>query len=52
MFHKGTTPLQAEIIAEQLCYLAMLPPHININRLEIMPVRQTWAPFAIYRDPA
>ncbi|QPL45815.1 SDR family NAD(P)-dependent oxidoreductase [Halomonas sp. A40-4] len=50
--YKGTTPLQAEDIAEQLYYLATLPPHININRLEIMPVRQAWAPFAIGRDPA
>lgn len=49
--YKGTTPLQAEDIAEQLYYLATLPPHININRLEIMSVRQAWAPFAIDRDP-
>lgn len=50
--YRGTTPLQAEDIAEQLYYLATLPAHININRLEIMPVRQAWAPFAINRDPA
>lgn len=49
--YKSTTPLQAEDIAEQLYYLATLPPHININRLEIMPVRQAWAPFAVDRDP-
>jgi len=50
--YRGTTPLQAEDIAEQLYYLATLPAHININRLEIMSVRQAWAPFAIDRDPA
>ena len=50
--YKGTTPLQAEDIAEQLYYLATLPAHININRLEIMPVRQAWSAFAIDRDPA
>ena len=50
--YKGTTPLQAEDIAEQLFYLATLPAHININRLEIMPVRQAWSAFAIDRDPA
>lgn len=49
--YRGTTPLQAEDIAEQLYYLATLPAHININRLEIMPVRQAWSPFAINRDP-
>ncbi|MGQ7262012.1 SDR family NAD(P)-dependent oxidoreductase [Vreelandella sp. V005] len=50
--YRGTTPLQAEDIAEQLYYLATLPPHININRLEIMSVRQAWSAFAIDRDPA
>ncbi|GEN26522.1 NAD(P)-dependent oxidoreductase [Halovibrio variabilis] len=50
--YKSTTPLQAEDIAEQLYYLATLPPHININRLEIMPVRQAWSAFAVDRDPA
>ncbi|MBP5979883.1 MAG: SDR family NAD(P)-dependent oxidoreductase [Halomonas sp.] len=48
--YRGTTPLQAEDIAEQLYYLATLPAHININRLEIMPVRQAWSPFNINRD--
>lgn len=50
--YRGTTPLQAEDIAEQLYYLATLPAHININRLEIMTVRQAWSAFAIDRDPA
>lgn len=45
-----TTPLQPEDIAEQIFYLATLPAHININRLEVMPVRQAWSPFAIDRD--
>jgi NADP-dependent 3-hydroxy acid dehydrogenase YdfG len=31
-------------------WVASLPAHININRLEVMPVCQTWAPFAINRD--
>ncbi|MBB3191471.1 SDR family NAD(P)-dependent oxidoreductase [Halomonas cerina] len=43
-FYRGTTPLQAEDIAEQIVYVATLPVHININRLEIMPVCQTWSP--------
>ncbi|TMU28604.1 SDR family NAD(P)-dependent oxidoreductase [Halomonas sp. ATBC28] len=48
--YRGTTPLQPEDIAEQLYYLATLPAHININRLEIMTVRQAWSAFAIDRD--
>ena len=47
--YRGTTPLQAEDIAEQLYYLATLPPHININRLEIMSVRQAWSAFALLK---
>jgi len=48
--YRGTTPLTAEDIAEQIYYVATLPDHININRLEIMPTRQAWSPFAIDRD--
>ena len=48
--YRDTTPLQPEDIAEQVFYVATLPAHININRLEIMPVRQAWAGFAIDRD--
>ncbi|SHE87909.1 sulfoacetaldehyde reductase [Lampropedia hyalina DSM 16112] len=48
--YRGTTPLSAEDIAEQIFYVATLPPHININRLEIMPTRQAWNPFAVDRD--
>ncbi|WP_417776436.1 SDR family oxidoreductase [Stutzerimonas xanthomarina] len=48
--YRGTTPLTAEDIAEQIYYVATLPDHININRLEVMPTRQAWSPFNIDRD--
>ncbi|MCF7200744.1 SDR family NAD(P)-dependent oxidoreductase [Pseudomonas oligotrophica] len=48
--YRGTTPLTAEDIAEQIFYVASLPEHININRLEVMPTRQAWSPFNIDRD--
>jgi sulfoacetaldehyde reductase len=48
--YRGTTPLSAEDIAEQIFYVATLPDHININRLEIMPSRQAWSSFAVDRD--
>ena len=48
--YRGTTPLTAEDIAEQIFYVASLPEHININRLEIMPTRQAWSAFAVDRD--
>lgn len=48
--YKGTTPLTAEDIAGQMYYIASLPDHMNINSIEVMPVRQAWSPFAIDRD--
>lgn len=48
--YRGTTPLSAQDIAEQMFYIATLPDHMNINRIEVMPVRQAWQPFAIDRD--
>ncbi|MCM2972954.1 SDR family NAD(P)-dependent oxidoreductase [Larsenimonas suaedae] len=48
--YNDTTPLQPEDIAEQVFYVATLPAHININRLEVMPVRQAWQNFAVDRD--
>jgi len=48
--YQGIQALTAEDIAEMICWVANLPAHININRLEVMPVCQTWAPFAINRD--
>lgn len=48
--YRGTTPLSAGDIAGQMLYIAELPDHMNINRVEVMPVRQAWQPFAIDRD--
>lgn len=48
--YNSTTPLTAEDIAEQMFYVATLPDHININRLEVMPTRQAWSAFAVDRD--
>lgn len=42
--------MTAEDIAEQIFYVASLPPHLNINRLEIMPVTQSFAGFQVARD--
>jgi NADP-dependent 3-hydroxy acid dehydrogenase YdfG len=48
--YQGTQPLTADDIAEMVYWVTSLPPHININRLEVMPVCQAWAPFSIYRQ--
>ena len=33
----------------QIAHIANLPDHININRVEMVPVRQAWGPYAIHR---
>ena len=47
--YAGTQPLQAEDIAESVYWAATRPAHVNINTLEVMPVCQAFAPFAISR---
>jgi serine 3-dehydrogenase (NADP+) len=47
--YQGANPLSAEDIADTLFWVATLPPHMNINRLELMPVRQSFGPFQIDR---
>ncbi|MGO4550818.1 SDR family NAD(P)-dependent oxidoreductase [Lysobacter sp. 2RAF19] len=48
--YKGAHPMTAEDIAETLWWVANLPPHLNVNRLEMMPTRQSFAGFQIARD--
>lgn len=48
--YEGTVPLTARDVAEQIAHIANLPDHININRVEMVPVRQAWGPYAIHRD--
>src|SRR3982751_5875904 len=50
--YKGADPMTAEDIAETLFWIANLPPHMNINRIEVMPVRQSFAGFQVDRNPA
>jgi serine 3-dehydrogenase len=45
-------PMTAGDIAETLWWVATLPPHININALELMPTNQSWAGFAVHRNEA
>ncbi len=47
--YAGANPMTAEDIADTIHYVATLPPHLNINALELMPVTQSWAGFAVER---
>ena len=51
-FYGGVEPMTAEDIANTIHWVATLPPHLNINTLELMPVNQSWAGFAICRPQA
>ncbi len=50
--YKGANPMTGEDIAETLFWIANLPPHLNINRMELMPVNQSFSPFQVYRGDA
>jgi len=48
--YAGTTPLNAEDIAETIYWVATRPAHVNVNVIQLMPVCQAFGPFAIARD--
>jgi 3-hydroxy acid dehydrogenase/malonic semialdehyde reductase len=47
--YAGTTSLSPEDIAETASWIVSLPPHMNINRIEMMPTCQASGPFAVKR---
>lgn len=49
--YEGTDPLKPEDIAEIVFFVANLPPHVNVNALEVMSVNQSWGPLAVHRKP-
>lgn len=48
--YEGTVPLTATDIAETAYWIATLPPHVNINYIEMMPTCQGFSPFTIKRN--
>jgi len=48
--YAGVTPMTAGDIAETIWWIATLPPHLNVNAIELMPVNQSFAGFAVYRE--
>lgn len=45
----GANPMTGEDIARTMLWVAELPPHLNINTLELMPVSQSFAGFQVAR---
>ncbi len=46
----GTTPLTAVDIAATAYWIATLPPHVNVNHIELMPTCQGYGPLNIKRE--
>lgn len=48
--YAGSNPMTGEDIAQTVLWVATLPPHLNINTLELMPVSQSFAGFQVARE--
>ncbi len=48
--YAGADPMTGEDIANTMLWVATLPPHLNINTLELMPVSQSFAGFQVARQ--
>jgi hypothetical protein len=47
--YAGTEPLTAGDIAGIVLWVTGLPPHVNVNALEVMSINQSWGPMAVHR---
>lgn len=47
--YAGTVPLTADDVADAAYWVATLPPHVNINMVEMMPTCQGYGPLNIKR---
>ena len=48
--YQGVHPLEAGDVAEAVYWAASLPPHVNINVIEMMPVAQSFGPLPVARE--
>jgi NADP-dependent 3-hydroxy acid dehydrogenase YdfG len=48
--YRGTEPLTGKDIAETVAWCALLPPHVNVNLIEVMPTCQAFGPVAVHRE--
>lgn len=48
--YAGTQPLTAEDVAEAVAWAVLLPAHVNINRIEMMPTCQGPGPLVVKRS--
>ena len=48
--YANMNPMTPADLAETIWWIATLPPHLNINTIELMPVSQSWAGFVVARE--
>jgi serine 3-dehydrogenase len=48
--YANMNPMTADDLAETIWWIANLPPHININAIELMPTSQSFAGFTVTRE--
>src|SRR4051812_16353816 len=48
--YAGMNPMRSEDLADLFWWIANLPPHLNINTIELMPVSQSFAGFTVTRE--
>ena len=48
--YSGMRPMTADDLAETIWWIATLPPHLNINAIELMPVSQSFGGFVVARE--
>ena len=48
--YAGTKSLTAADVADTVVWAATLPPHVNINRIELMPTAQSFAGLSVERS--
>lgn len=48
--YQGAHAIRPEDIANTVSWIASQPEHLNVNRIEIMPVSQSFGPQPVFRD--
>jgi 3-hydroxy acid dehydrogenase/malonic semialdehyde reductase len=48
--YSGMRPLTGDDVAGAVYWAAALPPHVNVNTIELMPTQQSFSAFQVARD--